>query len=95
MRLSRQMHDGMWLESCQYSADSRLISNIGLNKLIAGIGRDAGQRLKVAGIRQLVEVEHFVFGIGDQVTHQRRTDKAGSAGDENSHVGLPFFHNGH
>ncbi|MNJ58276.1 hypothetical protein D3C77_539040 [compost metagenome] len=86
MRLGCQVHDGMRLEALEYSADSCLIGNVGLDELVAGIGRDAGQRFQVTGIGQLVQVEHFVLGIVDQVTHQRRTDESGSAGDENSHV---------
>ncbi|MNH24669.1 hypothetical protein D3C79_846180 [compost metagenome] len=93
MRLCGQVHDRVGFEAFKHATDGCLICNIGLDEFVAGIGRDAGQRLQVTGIGQLVQVEYFVLGIVDQVTHQRRTDEAGPAGDENSHVGLPFFRN--
>ncbi|MNF06536.1 hypothetical protein D3C80_2065050 [compost metagenome] len=48
------------------------------------------QRLEVAGVGQLVEVEHFVLGVADQVTDQRRADEASAAGDEYAHLKSPL-----
>ncbi len=81
MGLGGQVHDRVGLEACQHRTDGGLIDDVGLDEFVAGIGRDAGQRLEVTGIGQFVEVEHFMFGVADQVPNQGGTDKAGASGD--------------
>lgn len=92
MGFRRQVHDRVGLEALEDGTDGRLVDDVGLDELVAGVGRDAAQRLQVTGVGQLVQVEHFVVGVVDQVAYQRRADEPGSTGDENSHVGLPLFH---
>lgn len=70
MGLGRQVHDRIGFEACEQGADGDLVDDIGLDKLIAAVGRDAGQRLEVAGVSQLVQVEHLVLGVLDQVADQ-------------------------
>ncbi|MNO56927.1 hypothetical protein D3C76_474500 [compost metagenome] len=84
-----QVHDGIGLEARKHGTDRGLIDDIGLDELIAGVGRDTSQRFQVAGIRQLVEVEHFVFGVVDQMAYQCRTNEASTAGNKNAHRDLP------
>ena len=86
MGLGRQVHDRIGLEACEQGADGGLVDDIGLDELIAAVGRDAGQRLKVAGVSQLVQVEHFVLSVLNQVADQGGANKSGTAGDENAHV---------
>jgi len=69
--LGRQVHDRLGLETRNDRADRRLIDDISLHELVAGIGGNALQRFQVTGVGQLVEVEDFVPGIFDQVTDQR------------------------
>ncbi|MNS96209.1 hypothetical protein D3C72_1304970 [compost metagenome] len=64
------MHDCMGLESLKQRTDGCLISNIGADEFIAGIGRDAGERFQIAGIGQFVEVENLVLSGADQVANQ-------------------------
>ncbi|MNN65112.1 hypothetical protein D3C81_1805920 [compost metagenome] len=85
MGFGSQVHDRVRLEPCQHCADGGLIADVGLHELIASVGGNAAQRLQIAGVGQLVQVEHFMFGVPDQMANQRRTDKAGTAGDENAH----------
>ncbi|MNQ93516.1 hypothetical protein D3C85_1089860 [compost metagenome] len=91
MGFGGQVHDGIGLEARKHGTDRGLIDDIGLDELIAGVGRDTSQRFQVAGIGEFVEIEHFMLGVLDQVTNQRRSDKTGAAGDKNTHVDLPFF----
>ena len=86
MGLGRQVHDRIGFEACEHGADGGLVDDIGLDKLIAAVGRDAGQRLEVAGVSQLVQVEHFMLSVLNQVPDQGRANKSGTAGDENAHV---------
>ena len=85
-----QVHDRVGLEAREHGADGGLVDDIGLDELIAAVGRDAGQRFQIAGVGEFVQVEHFVLGVLNQVTDQSRTDKTGAAGNENAHVGGPF-----
>ena len=56
----------------------------------SAIGRDAGQRLKIAGVGQFVEVENFMFSVLNQMADQCGTDKTGTTGNKNTHVERPF-----
>ncbi|MNO03593.1 hypothetical protein D3C81_2243520 [compost metagenome] len=62
------------------------VADIQLFEGVAWTGTDLGERLEVAGIGQLVDVDHAVAGVADEVTDDGRTDEAGAAGDENFHV---------
>jgi hypothetical protein len=84
------MHDRLGRKALKYGADGRLIGNIGLHELIAAVAGNRSQGLEIAGIREFVEVEDFVFGVADQVTHYGRPDEAGTACNQNSHV-IAFF----
>ncbi len=52
MGLGRQVHDRLGLEAREHGADGGLVDDIGVDELIAAVGRDAGQRLQVAGVGQ-------------------------------------------
>ena len=81
MRLGRQMHDRLRLEALNNCAHRRLINDISLNELVTGVRSDALQRFQIASVGQLVDVEHFVGGVFNQVTDQSRTNETGTAGD--------------
>ncbi len=90
MGLGRQVHDRLRFEAREHGADGSLVDDVGLDELVAAVGRDGSQRFQVAGVGEFVEVEHFMLGVLDQVTYQSRTDKTGATGNENAHVGGPF-----
>ncbi|MCY1413779.1 hypothetical protein D9M71_292160 [compost metagenome] len=90
MGLGSQVHDHLGLEALQHSADGSLVGDVGLDELVTRIRGNADQRFQIAGVCQLVQVEHFMFGVPDQVTDQGRADEAGTAGNENAHVEWPF-----
>ncbi|MNL18463.1 hypothetical protein D3C87_1396080 [compost metagenome] len=64
------MHDGVRLETVQHSTDRRLINDVGLNEFIASVTGNAGQRFEIAGVGQLVQIEHFVTGVSNQLSNQ-------------------------
>ena len=79
------MHDGIRLEFQQRFTDTFAIGDIGLKELIAVAAVDFGQRLEIAGVGQLVQIEDAVPGVLDQMADQSRADESGSAGYENAH----------
>ncbi|MDT4871067.1 hypothetical protein FQZ97_1061770 [compost metagenome] len=89
MGFGGQVHHGVGLEAGQRRADGLAVGDIGLEELVARIGRDGSQGFEVAGIGQLVEVEHLMPGFGQQMANKSRTDEAGSAGDQDAHVPCP------
>jgi hypothetical protein len=56
--------------------------------LLEGIARAGGhrfERLEIAGISEFIYINHRMFGVADNVADKSRTDKAGTAGDEDFH----------
>ncbi|MNE06987.1 hypothetical protein D3C80_995920 [compost metagenome] len=88
-----QVHDRMRLETRQHCTDGRLIHNIGLNKLVASVVGNAGQRFEITGISQFVQVEHFMLSVLNQLANKGRAYETGSAGNKDTHVGPAFFSN--
>ncbi|MNP29572.1 hypothetical protein D3C76_1226040 [compost metagenome] len=88
-----QVHDRVRLKARQHCTDGRLIDNIGLNELVASVVGNAGQRLEIAGIRQFVQVEHFMLSVLNQLADKGRAYETGSAGNKDTHVGPAFFSN--
>ena len=88
MGFGGQVHDGVRLKLRQRGANRRLIDYIGLQELVARVIRDAGQGLQVTGVGQLVEVEHLVLGVVEQMADQCRANKARATGDQNTHENI-------
>ncbi|MCY1389369.1 hypothetical protein D9M71_41640 [compost metagenome] len=70
MGFGGQVHHRIGLESGQRLANGLAIGDIRLEKLVARIVGNGGQRLEVAGIGQLVEVQHLVPGFSQQVANE-------------------------
>ena len=85
MGFGGQVHDGIRLEFQQRFTDTFAIGDIGLKELIAVAAVDFCQRLEIAGVGQLVQIEDAVPGVLDQMADQSRADESGSAGYENAH----------
>jgi hypothetical protein len=85
MALGGEMRDHVGLEFGDRRADRVRIADVALDEAVAVRVRDALDRRQRARIGQLVEVEHFMIGVFDQMTDERRPDETGPAGDENAH----------
>lgn len=48
---------------------------------MTGMIADVGQGIEIAGVGQLVDVDHLPVGIADDLSRDGRTDEAGAAGD--------------
>src|ERR1700730_19337734 len=81
MTFRRQMHDGIRIESCKQIGDRRAIADVGAAETIAPMALDRLQRGKVSGVSQLVDDQHVMAGVADQVTDQRRSDETSPAGN--------------
>ena len=86
MALRRQMHDGIGIEASKRFGDGRTIADVGAAETKARMVLHRSERGEIAGIGQLVDDEHVVLGVADQMPHQRRSDKTRAAGNHNLHA---------
>ncbi len=57
MALGRQMHDHVDLMAGEQVGDGRSLANVGLHEAVVGIVLDLPERLEIAGIGQLVDID--------------------------------------
>ena len=62
--------------------DGRTIADIGAAEAIARMALDRSQRGEIAGIGQLVDDQHLVIGVADEMPDQCRPDEARSTRDQ-------------
>ena len=94
MALRGQMEDGvdrMLLHDGEHAA---AVADVGLNERIARRAIDLRKRGEVGGVGELVDVDHRVLGVGDEMTTDGRADEAGAAGDQDSHGRVSPTRNG-
>lgn len=78
MGFGGQMHDGVWLVLAEHAVELGAVADVDAFEGVARVVSDRLQRLEVAGVGQLVDVDHRVCGAGNDVTHDGRTDEAGT-----------------
>ena len=89
MAFGRQMRDHVGTEVRDRGTHRAGIADIAPNEPIALRRCDRLDRRQRAGIGQLVEIEHIVLAVFDQMPDQCGTDEPGPAGDENTHGNRP------
>jgi hypothetical protein len=81
VRFCGQMHDGIRLMLTQNTINLVSITDINAFERIPLALTDFSQRLKVAGVGQLIDVNDRVGGTGDDMANDCRADKPGTAGN--------------
>src|SRR5690554_6094885 len=76
-----QVHDGVWLVLGQYAVYFGAVADVDLFEAVALVTADRRQAFKVAGVGEFVEVDHFIVGVGDDVTDDGGAYEVGAAGD--------------
>src|SRR5271157_5981191 len=85
MGFGGEMNHAVGAEILEDRIDFVAIADVGLGEMIAGTIGDRRQRLEIARIGELVDVENDMFGFIDQETAQGRTDETGPAGYDDAH----------
>ena len=85
MGFRREMHNGIRLLAYQKCGDGSAITDVELDELVSGARAHACQGIQIPGISQLVQIYDPVVRVIDQVPHDRGSDEASAAGDENFH----------
>ena len=89
--LGGEVRDDVGVEARERLRDLGLLADIGADEAVARVARHALERGERAGVGQLVQRQHLVLAVADEVAHERRADEAGAAGDEHAHRSGPFI----
>ncbi len=91
MGLGGQMHNMTGTEAGKNLAQSGPVTDINAVKLVIRVLFNALQRFEIAGVGEFVNNADLVFALRQDMTRQSRTDKAGTAGNQNTlaHM-MPF-----
>ena len=84
VRLCRQMGDHRGGEISEDLANPHRIADVGLGEAVAVASRHRVEGTQIAGVGDLVEIQHLMIGMGDQVADQRRADEPGAPGDQDA-----------
>ena len=85
MALGGEVHHDVGAVSRERRPHGAGIADVDLREGIARIVGDGCEVVEVAGVGELVEAEHLMRRIRDQMAHDRRSDEAGAAGDQETH----------
>ena len=93
VRLGREMHDRLRADARRATrAPAVAIADVALHENMAGIVDGRGQRIEVACVRQLVQIDELPVRFGDALPNKATADEPGSPCDQNrlhmQHFGL-------
>jgi hypothetical protein len=80
MAFCSQVHDGIWLLLGQYAVDFGAVADVDLFEGVALAVAHLCQAFEVAGVGEFVEVDHFIFGVLDDVANDGGADEASATG---------------
>ena len=84
VRLGREVHDRVRLMLAKEPLDERAVADVAVREDVVAVVAHGSQRVKIAGVRQLVEIDDALAAPGERIEHEVRADEAGAAGDEKS-----------
>ena len=82
MALGGEMHHGVRREALERFAHFGVVRDVGAHEGVARIVRHGRERVEIARIGELVDHQHLMRRLADDVAHDRRADEARAAGDE-------------
>ncbi|SAE54248.1 Uncharacterised protein [Enterobacter cloacae] len=71
MAFCRQVHNRIRFMLSKNTVHSRFITNIRMLKHITFAGADIVKGFQVTGIRQFIQVDDFILGIGNNMSYNR------------------------
>src|SRR5208283_1958184 len=84
MAFGGEMHHDFWPESCEDLVHAGRIYNVRADEGEARIGCYERQRFKIAGVGQLVDDEHRMRRLCDDLADNSGADETGAAGHEDA-----------
>ena len=84
MALGREVHDAVRAELGEEPVHGGAIGDVGLREAVIRQVRDGTQALEVAGVGELVDVEHLDAEVAREMADDGRADEARAARDEDA-----------
>jgi len=86
--LGGEVHDGVGLFVADKRVDQRLVGDVPLDEAVAGGMIERSEVLEVAGVGELVEVDHIepAGGASGEQADESRADETGASGDDQFHL---------
>src|ERR1700749_173619 len=85
MRLGGEVEHRIGIEFLEDAGYGHPVADVGLAKGVARIALCGAQGAQICRVGQLVDIENGDVKVPDQQPADRRTDKSGAAGYQNSH----------
>ena len=82
--LGGEVHHDVGREGVERPGHGRLVEDVRLQERVARVVGDGREGVEISGVGQLVDDEDVVVRLPDQAAHDRRSDEAGAAGDEDA-----------
>src|SRR5262245_5669294 len=79
MALGGEVDDDVRIEDLESTFERETVADVSLNEAVPLVTRDGIERAQVAGVGQLVEVQHAMIARLDQVSDERRADEPSPA----------------
>ena len=89
------MDDGIRLVTLEHGSRGHGITNVDFLEMVAGVVRDPLERLEIAGIGQLVDIDdaNLPRVRTEEISDQPRSDKSGAASEQDCLiVTIALFH---
>ena len=86
MALGGKVHDPVRAEARHGLLHRGPVADVGLEKAVSVAAFDSAERGEIAGIGQLVDVQHIVAALEHEMANKGRSDEPGTAGDDHTHV---------
>src|SRR5262245_28742534 len=79
------MHHRIGIEARKNLGNGQTIADVGAAELISWVGLHRSEEGEVAGIGYFVDDQNLMISLADEISHQRRSNKARSAREQNLH----------
>ena len=76
------MHHGRRLVSLEHRVDRRALGDVAFDENVGRIAPHRLERIEVAGVSQLIEVDDPRRLLGNALPHETTADESGAAGDK-------------
>ena len=82
VRLRGEVHDAGGPVLLEHVAHRGRVADVGLHEFIVRLVADGRQRFQIAGVRQLVDVDHGIATTANQAANDGGADEPRAAGDD-------------
>ena len=82
MRFRCKIHDRRRTMFIQQFRHERFVANVAVDENVMGVIANTRQRIEIAGVGELVQIDDAITALAQQSEHEIAADEAGAAGDQ-------------